>query len=152
MNGEHQLLVPRNLRVKESVVHVNRLKRAYKQGIWKERGQEKCYRKQRIRRQEPGEDESAILALGPISIPSPQDDRWQPSPGNPNRNLPLQMDTPPSAPQYLDAPGSQRLDPNYVPPDTPPSRRELGTTRPQPPITRLQSRLQALHEAPGDDY
>ena len=141
----------RNVRGKESVVHVNKLKRSYKQGIWKERGQEECYRKQRIRRQEPGEDESAILAPRPISIPAPQDDRRQPSPGTPNRNLPRQMDTPASAPQSLDAPGSQRLDPKYVPPDTPRSRRELGTTRPQPPITRLQSRLQALHEAPGDD-
>ena len=81
-----------SLRVKESVVHVNRLKRAYKQGIWKERGQEKCYRKQCIRRQESEADESAILAPGPTSIPAPQDDRRQPSPGTPNRNLPRQMD------------------------------------------------------------
>ena len=138
----------RNVRGKVSVVHVNRLKQAYKQGIWKERGQERCYSKQRIRRQEPVADESAILAPGTISIPAPQDDRRQPSPGTPNRSLPRQIDTPASAPQFLDAPGSQRLDPNYVPPDTPRSRRELGTTRLQPPITRLQSRLQALPEAP----
>ena len=151
MNWEHQLVVPRNLRGKESVLHVNRLKRAYKQGIWKERGQEKYYMKQRIRRQEPEADESAILATGPISIPAPLDDRRQRSPGTPNRNLPRQIDTPTSAPESLDAPGSQRLDPNYVPPDTPRSRRELGTTRLQPRITRLQSRLQALPKAPGDD-
>ena len=62
------------------------------------------------------------------------------------------MDTSSSATHSLDAPGSQRMDPNHVPPDTPRSRRELGTTRPQPPITRLQSRLQALQEAPEDDY
>ena len=142
----------RNLQGKDSVVHVNRLKRAYKQGIWKEREQEKFYRKQRIRRKEPGGDESAILAPGPISIPAPQDDRRQPSPGTPNRNLPLQMDTPASAPQSLDAPASQRLNPNYVPPDTPRSRFELGATSPQRPITRLQSSLQALHETPEGDY
>jgi len=79
----------RNVRGKESVVHVNRLKQTYKQGIWKERGQEKCYRKQRIRRQEPGEDKPAILAPGPISIPAPRDDGnlpWnpQPEPATPN--------------------------------------------------------------------
>ena len=62
------------------------------------------------------------------------------------------MYTPASAPHSLDAPGLQRVDPKYVPTDTPTSRRVLGTTRPQPPITRLQSRLQALQEAPEDDY
>jgi len=51
----------------------------------------------------------------------------------------------------LDGPGSQRADPNYVPPDTPRSRRELGTTRPDPPVTRLRSRLQAVLEAPDPD-
>ena len=84
--------------------------------------------------------------------PAPQNDRRQLSPGTPNRTLPRQMDTPASALRSLDAPGSQRLDPNYVPPDTPRSRRELGTTRLQPHITRIQSKLQVLPEAPEDDY
>ena len=132
-------------------MHVNRLKQAHKQGIWKAKGQERCYRKQRIRQQEPEEDKPALLAPGPMSIPAHQDDNWQPTPGNPNRSPPHQMDTPTSAPHSLDAPGSQRIDPNYVPPDTPRSRRELGTTGPQPQITKLQSRLQALQEASEDD-
>jgi hypothetical protein len=46
-----------NLQGKEFVVHNNRLKRAYKQGIWKAKGKERYYRKQRTRRQEPEEDE-----------------------------------------------------------------------------------------------
>ena len=104
----------RNLRGKESVVHVNRLRQAYKQGIWKKRRQEKCYRKQRIRRQEPVEDESDLIAPGPISIPAHQDDREQPTTGTPKRNLPQQMDTPASKPQSLDASASQRMDPKYV--------------------------------------
>jgi hypothetical protein len=114
--------------------------------------QERCYWEQRIRRQEPEADEPAVLAPGPISIPAPHDDRRQPTPGTPNRNLPHQMDTPALAPQSLDATESQKMDPNYVPPDTPRSRRELGTTRAQPPITTFQSRLQALQEASEDDY
>ena len=75
----------------------------------------------------------------------------QPTPETPNRSQPHQMDTPASEPQFLDAPGSQRIDPNYDPPDTPRSRRELWTMRPQPPITRIQSRLQSLQEASEED-
>jgi hypothetical protein len=64
------------------------------------------------------------------------------------------MDTPATEPHCLDAPRSQSIDPNYILPDMPCSRHELGTTRPQPPITRLQSWLQALQEASdeGDDW
>jgi hypothetical protein len=39
-----------------------------------------------------------------------------------------------------------RKDPNFVPSDTPVTRRELGTTRLHPPLTRLQSRLHVLEE------
>jgi len=142
-----------NLQGKEFVVHINTLKRAYKQGIWKAKGKERCYTKQRTRQQEPEEDEPAALAPSPISIPAPQVDNWQPAPGTPNRSSPHAMDTLATEPHSLDAPRSQRIDPNYIPPDTPCSRDELGTTRPHPQITRLQSWLQALQEASdeGDD-
>ena len=131
-------------------MHFNRLKQAYKRDL-EGKGPGKVLRKQRIRRQEPEADEPALLAPGPMSISAPQDDHRQPTPGTPNRSLPHQMDTPASAPHSLYAPGSQRIDTNYVPPDTPRSRRELGTTRPQPPITRLHSSLQALQEASEED-
>ena len=36
-----------NLQGKEFVVHVNRLKRAYNQGIWRTKEKKRCYRKQR---------------------------------------------------------------------------------------------------------
>jgi len=140
-----------NQQGKDSVVHVNRTERAYKQGIWKPKKRVRCYRKQRTRRQEPEEDESAVLAPGPMSIHAPQDENRQPGYRSPNRNSPRVLDTPATEQHYLDGPGSQRGDPDHVPPDTPRSRRELGTTRPDPPVTRLRSRLQALHEAPDQD-
>ena len=82
-----------------------------------------------------------------LSIPAPQVKNRQPGPRSRNRNSPTALDTPETEPHYLDTPGSQRADPNYIPPDTPHSRRELGTTRQDPPVTRLRSRLQALQEA-----
>jgi hypothetical protein len=135
----------------EFVVHINRMQRAFKQGIWKAKSRERCYRKQRTRRQELEEDEPAVLAPGPMSIPVPQDGNRQPTPRTPNRNPPHMMDTPATEPHSSNAHGSQRTDPNYVPPDTPRSRRELGTTRSHPPLTRLQSRLQALEETVEQD-
>jgi hypothetical protein len=134
------------MRGKESVVHVNRLTKAHKPGIWRPKERERCYRKQRRRRQEPEEDEPAVLAPGPISIPGSQVENWRPSPGSTNRNFARVLDTPATEPHGLDTPGSQR-DPNYVPPDTPCSRRELGAVRHDPPVTRLRSRLQAEQEA-----
>jgi hypothetical protein len=136
-----------NLQAKEFVVHIKRLKRAYNQGIWKAKGKQSCYRKQQTRRQESDEDGTAVLAPGPITIPAPQVDNQQPDPVTPNRSPLRLLDTPATEPRSLDDPGSHRIDPNYVPPSTPRSRRELRTTRPQPPVTRLQTRMQALQEA-----
>jgi hypothetical protein len=55
------------------------------------------------------------------------------------------MDTASTAPQFSES-REMRLDPTFVPENTPITRRELGTTRSQPPNTRLQSRLHALEE------
>jgi hypothetical protein len=140
-----------NQQGKEFVVHLNRMKRAFKQGIWKAKSRERCYRKQRTRQQELEEDEPAVLAPGPMSIPVPQDGNQQPTPRTPNRSPPHMMDTPATEPHSSNVHGSQRTDPNYVPPTTPRSRRELGTTRSHPPLTRLQSRLQVLQETAEQD-
>jgi hypothetical protein len=128
---------------KESVVHVNRMKRAYKQGMLRAKGKGKCYRKHRARGQELEEDDPAVRAPGPIQIPTPQVDNHQPGLRSPNRNSPRTLDTPATGPINFDAPGSQRADPTYAPPDTTRSRSELEATRQRPPITRLRSRLQA---------
>jgi hypothetical protein len=45
-----------NQHVKEFVVHLNRMKRAFKQGIWKEKERERCSRKQRERQPEREEE------------------------------------------------------------------------------------------------
>ena len=85
-----------------------------------------------------------------MSIPVPQDGNRQPTPRTPNRSPP-HVDTPATEPHSSNVHGSQRTDPNYVPPNTPRSRRELGTTRSYLPLTRLQSRLQALEETAERD-
>jgi hypothetical protein len=131
-------------------VHVNRLKRAYNPGIWKAKEKKRCYRKQRPRREEPEEDEPAILAPGPITIYEPQVDNRQQAPGTPRRSPTNSLDTPATEPHTSDAPETQMADPNYIPSDTPRSRRELETTRTHPPVTRLRSRLQALQEEPDE--
>ena len=92
----------RNLQGKEFVVHVNRLKRAYKEGIWKATGKERCYRKQRTRRARG--EQASFTCPGPISIPAPQVDNRQLTPGTPNRSPPHLMDTPATEPHSLDAP------------------------------------------------
>ena len=140
-----------NQQGKESVVHINRLQRANKQGIWKPKKRLGSYRKQRTRRQDPEEDESAVLGPGRMSIHAPHVENRQPGYRSPNRNPPRALDTPATEQHNLDGPGSQHADPNYVPPDTPRSRRELGTTRPDLPVTRLRSRLQVILEAPDPD-
>jgi hypothetical protein len=63
----------------------------------------------------------------------------------PNRIPPSPLHTPPTAPQSSDT-RELRIDPNFVPSDTPLTKRKLKTTRTHPPHTRLQSRLQALEE------
>jgi hypothetical protein len=49
---------------------------------------------------------------------------------------------PSTAPQFSES-REMRKDPTFVPADTPVTRRELGTDRSHPPLTRLQSRLHA---------
>ena len=56
---------------RESVVHVNRMKRSYKQGTLRVKGKGRSYRKHQTRGQEPEEEDPAILAPGPIQIPTP---------------------------------------------------------------------------------
>jgi hypothetical protein len=45
---------------KEFVVHINRMKRAFKQGNWKSKERERCYKKRRTRQPEQ-EDEEVVL-------------------------------------------------------------------------------------------
>jgi hypothetical protein len=134
-----------NQQGKEFVVHLNRMKRAFKQGIWKEKNWERYNRKQQGRQPEREEDEQVEIAHRPVTIPVPLEVNRQQVPGTPNRSPPRDLDTPSIAPQFSES-REMRRDTTFVPGDTTVTRRELGTTRPHPPITRLQSRLHALEE------
>ena len=57
------------------------------------------------------------------------------------------LDIPSPAEQTLDTPTSERTDPNYSPPTTPKSRRELQITRAEPPITRSRTRIMSPEHA-----
>jgi hypothetical protein len=130
-----------NTQGREFTVHVNWLKRAYNQYTWEKTREKGSVRKTRGRRQPNPEEKQEIRAPGPITVP--RVGNGPPTPQTPNRYSPRRLDTP-SALQT--DPGSERTDPEYVPPDTHRSRRELSTSRFQPPLTRLDSRLQPLYE------
>jgi hypothetical protein len=118
------------------------MKRAFKQGIWKAKERERL-RKQRERLPEREEEKQVEIAHRLVAIPVPLEGNRQQVPGTPNRSLQRKLDTPSTAPQFSES-REMRRDPNFVPSDTPVTRRELGTTRLHPPLTRLQSRLHAL--------
>jgi hypothetical protein len=130
---------------KEFVVHINCIKRAFKQEIWKTKVRERCYRNSG---QEPEqeEDEQVVLVPRPVSIPVPQKGNRRKVPRTPDRSSQYNLDTPSTAPRSSNA-REARNDPNYVLPNRPLTGRELGSTRTHPPLTRLQSSLQALDEA-----
>jgi len=50
------------------------------------------------------------------------------------------LDTPDTDRRTLDTPSPSKDDPSFCPLDTPRSRRELQTTREEPPITRARAR------------
>jgi hypothetical protein len=138
-----------NQQGKEFVVHLHRMKKAFKQGIWKGKNWERYDRKQRGRQPEQ-EEEQVVITHRPVTIPVPTGENRQQVPGTPNRSPPREMDTPSTAPQPSES-REMRIDPTFVPEETPVSRRELRTTRSHPPITRLQSRLHALEETAETD-
>jgi len=126
---------------KEFTVNVNRLKRAYNKDKWETQGKESVRKTLSRRQPVQEEDEEELRSSGPITVPVPRVERRQPTAQTPNRNSPRRLDNP-AAPQTVEeTPRSERTDPNYDPPDTPRSRREMETARTEPPLTRLRSRL-----------
>jgi hypothetical protein len=132
-----------NQQEKEYVVHQKRMKRAFKHGIWKEKDRERCRSKQRKIQPEREEEEQVEIAHRPVTIPVPLEGNKQQVPGIPNRRPKSDLDTPSTAPQISESREIRRY-PTFVPTDTPVTTHELGTTRPHPPTTRLQSTLHAL--------
>jgi hypothetical protein len=90
---------------KEFMVHINHMKRVYKQGIWKTKDRERCYGKQRTRRLEQEEDEQAVLGPRPVLIPVPQVDNHNLIPRTPDCSPQCDLDTPSTASQSTDARG-----------------------------------------------
>jgi hypothetical protein len=131
---------------RESVIHQNRIKRARNPQVWKPREKRPTSKRARPNLEDSREEEQEMRASGPIEVQIPQGDCAQRDPASPNSDSPRQCDTPPVSPLTRDTPGSERADPSYRPEDTPRSRRELNTTRAEPPLTRFRARLQPLSE------
>jgi hypothetical protein len=132
-----------NQQGKKFVIHVNRMKRAYDPSIWKEGEKDAGTFRTKRRKTEEEEEEIALL---PASNPFRAPHVVNPHPGQNISNR--------RSPPYLDTPTpvmSPRADPNYVPSDTPRSRRQLEATRSSPPVTRFRSRMQAISEAADDE-
>jgi hypothetical protein len=137
---------------KEYVVHVNRLKRAYNQDVWKpnsrkNRGVKRSARKSKEEREAGSEDEDTNILPPREIVVTPQLEDSQTDLDM--QDLQQTVGTYAGAESPVDDPNSAPDDSIYMPPDTPRSRRELGTTRLDPPITRLRASLQAQAEEEG---
>jgi hypothetical protein len=127
---------------KETVVHINRLKRAKDQSIWQpKRKKTRPDRKPRARQETDGEDAEVVISTGPITVPVPQVEPGPTDPNTPDRELRDVWDTPNGHGGDRESPEQQSADPNYIPSESPRSRFELRTTRDEPPISRSKARL-----------
>jgi hypothetical protein len=124
---------------KKQVVHINRLKKAYNQNLWKPKQEQETVKKppkQSAKRSDQSEYDELSFHPFPLKL---TDD---PSVRTEVENVPDQtLDNPDSVPLTLDTPHSERTDPSYSPPGTPRSRRELQPTRSHPPVTRSRARI-----------
>jgi hypothetical protein len=125
---------------KRQIVHVNRLKRAHNIDAWRpKQGQtepKKGGKKGKTQRRGEEEEEIKMGSIPMLRVRPAEAVVEQSTPAVPV------MDTPDMGRIQTDTPLSERRDPSYEPPETPRSRRELQTTRPDPPITRSRARLQ----------
>ena len=130
---------------KRQVVHVNRLKKAYSFDSWKSKQNQRPAKKPRKsptkHLNEDTENEVQIRSF-PLQRNAQVLEGFEP------RTLPNQVpSTLKSVSPVANTPCSERLDPTYEPAPTPRSRRELGTTRPEPPLTRSRTRIQMQYSS-----
>jgi len=85
------------------------------------------------------QEEEQDIRIGSFPLLEIQQQETGVEPGIPPSQDP---DTPESSQQRVHTPLSERRDPNYEPPSTPRSRRELRDARPEPPLTRARTRAQ----------
>jgi hypothetical protein len=126
---------------KMQVVHVNRLKEARNADLWKPKVSQRPVKKARREpapRTEEEEEEEAEFEFGSPPLVSP----GYPTVGT-DHSIPLTQDAQVISPVPLpiDTPTPRHCDPTYLPPESPRSRRELQSTREQPPITRSRAKL-----------
>jgi hypothetical protein len=134
-----------DIKGKRQVVHVNRLKKAHNLELWKPNGRkesEKNAPKRVTRPRHEKKDPQAEFKIGPYQLVNPQ------SPEVRNEDEPQADHSPdlPALPQTpVETPIPDRIDADYFPSDSPISRRELQTSRTQPPLTRLRAKTQSQH-------
>ena len=118
---------------KKQVVHVNRLKLAENSELWKPKTRKKPEKKREILTEENDETEDSMWKLKSLPLayagPSANSSECEPSLGQ----SPIHTPT--------DTPIAVNQDPTYQPPDSPRSRRELQSTRTEPPVTRSRTRI-----------
>jgi hypothetical protein len=131
---------------KKFVVHVHRLKKAYNQEIWKPSGRKNRDVKRLVRKSkeesEAGSEEEdiSILPSREIAVTPQLEDRQT---DLHRQDLQHTFDNDAGAESPVDDSNTALDDSIYMPPDTPRSRRELGSIRLEPPITRSRARMQA---------
>ena len=123
---------------RKQTVHVNRLKPAYDLEAWKPKAERKTVEKLRKKPNLRSEEEENETKFGPHPLLEASQPEFRTE-----RQVPLDQTpiTPETAPQITDKPTSESQDPTYLPPQTPKSRREMQTTRIQPPVTRSRARI-----------
>ena len=119
---------------KKQVVHINRLKIADNPELWNLKVKQKPEKKQpRTRAEETSEVEDNVWK--PRSFPLPCAD-YTVNNGE-HENPPCQSPIHP----ITDTSTTDNRDPTYRPSDSPRSRRELHSTRNEPPVTRSRTRI-----------
>jgi hypothetical protein len=126
---------------KPQVLHVSRLKIAYNPETWKPKQKPENPRIQTEKKRTKSdavEENKVLIGSRPLLKIRPPLGRLEPR--TPPRLTPS---TPDPVQQAVDTPYFERADPNYEPPRTPLSRRELQAVRPEPPLTRSRTRVQS---------
>jgi hypothetical protein len=140
-----------DLKGKQSVVHINRLKVANNPSIWKPKAESRdsaqpkqARKSQRPKKKQETRESPPVLRPRPIWNFGPQVESPVHSPDR-DRDLQYIFDTPEIG---AETPDALRTDPNYVLPDILRQRVEPGTNRSDPPRTRARARLndQQLNE------
>ena len=121
------------LKDKIQVVHINRLKSADNPELWKPKTKQKPEKKHEIPTEETDEDEDSVWKLKSLPLayadPTANNGECEPRPSQSPIHTPI------------DTPITVNLDPTYHPPDSLRSRRELQSTRTEPPVTRSRTRI-----------